>query len=97
MAFAPMPWPATSLNVGVDVLPVPVAALRARRNRRWPGGCFHANLRLRAVATHPVAARRPRLPFLPPNPRGGRGRSELPAQSARHEKRGIEEVSSFPC
>jgi hypothetical protein len=60
------------------------------------GGCFRANLGLRAVATHPVAARRPRLSFLPPNPRGGRGRSNSAAQSARHEKP-ANGRAPFPC
>jgi len=82
MAFAPMPWPATSLGVGSGC--AARSGYGRGGNRRWPGGCFRANLGLRAVATHPVAARRPRLPLLPPNPRGGRGRSNSPAQSARH-------------
>ena len=66
MAFAPMPWPATSLGVGSGC--AARSGYGRGGNRRWPGGCFRANLGLRAVATHPVAARRPRLPFYPPIP-----------------------------
>ncbi len=65
-------------------------------NRRWPRGCFHANLGLRAVATHPVAARRPRLPFLPPNPRGGRGRLNFPSEAWNRRGEPVS-VLTFGC
>jgi hypothetical protein len=65
----------------------PPTALWATRNQRWPGGCFRANLGLRAVATHPVAARGPRLPFsTPQSPRRSGPLEFPPTWSALREK-----------
>jgi len=94
MAFAPMPWPATSLGVGSEC--AARSGYGRGGNRRWPGGCFRANLGLRAGDTNPVAARRPRLPVFPPIP-AEVGAARIPPLSLRVIEVGIEEVSPFPC
>jgi hypothetical protein len=67
---------------------------RAKAESKWPGGCFYDNLRLRAVASHPVAARRaPASVSTPQSPRRSGPLEFPPAQSGRHEKPRLEEAS----
>jgi hypothetical protein len=59
-----------------------VAAPREMRNRRWSGGCFRANLGLRAVASHPSGRSwAPASVSTPQSPRRSGPPGNSPAQS----------------